>query len=56
MKFLNKINRNYFILFTSILILISTCGYFILQTILLDDKKENLLEKEDLIKNQTVFF
>lgn len=52
MKFLTKINRNYFLLLTLILLGVSIAGYFILQAIVLDDTKENLLEKEYLIKKQ----
>jgi signal transduction histidine kinase len=52
MKFLNKINRNYFLLFTIILIGISIAGYFIIQAIFLNETKENLLRKEYLINKQ----
>ena len=52
MKLLTKINRNYFILLTVILIVISVGGYFILQAIILEETKETLLEKEQLIIKQ----
>ncbi|MDR3652763.1 MAG: HAMP domain-containing sensor histidine kinase [Paludibacter sp.] len=52
MKFLTKINRNYFLLLTFTLLIATISAYFILETILLDNAKENLLEKEALIKNQ----
>jgi signal transduction histidine kinase len=54
MKFLNKINRNFIILFSLILAIVSIGGYFILHAILLENTKENLLEKEGLIKNQLI--
>ena len=52
MKFLTKINRNYLLLFSAILIVLSISGYFILRTILLRNTKENLLSKEALIEKQ----
>jgi two-component system OmpR family sensor kinase len=52
MKFLTKINRNYFGLLTLILLLASVGGYFIVQGIIINETKENLLEKEVLIKKQ----
>lgn len=50
MKFLTKINRNYFLLLTLILIGVSIPGYFVIQVIILKDAKENILEKEYLIE------
>ena len=50
MKFLTKINRNYFFLLTLILLGVSISGYFIIQAIILNDAKESLLEREFLIK------
>lgn len=50
MKFLTKINRNYFFLLTLILLAVSISGYFIIQAIILNDAKESLLEREFLIK------
>lgn len=52
MKFLTKINRNYFFLLTMVLLGITIAGYFILQAIVLDETKESLLGKEYLIKKQ----
>ena len=52
MKFLTKINRNYLLLFSAILIVLSFSGYFILKTILLKNTKENLLSQEALIVKQ----
>lgn len=52
MKFLTKINRNYLLLFSVILIVLSFSGYFILKTIILNNTKENLLSQETLIKKQ----
>jgi two-component system, OmpR family, sensor kinase len=52
MKFLTKINRNYLLLFSAILIVLSFSGYFILKTIILNNTKENLLSQETLIKKQ----
>ena len=52
MKFLTKINRNYFILLAVILTVVSTGGYFILQSIILNNTKDSLLEKEILIIKQ----
>jgi two-component system, OmpR family, sensor kinase len=52
MRFLTKINRNYFYLLTVILIVFSIVGYFVLHAIILDETKETLFEKEELIKNQ----
>ncbi len=52
MKFLTKINRNFLLLFSSILIALSFSGYFILKTIILRDTKENLLSQEALIEKQ----
>lgn len=50
MKFLTKINRNYFFLLTLILLAVSISGYFIIQAIIINDAKESLLEREFLIK------
>lgn len=50
MKFLTKINRNYFFLLTLILLGVSISGYFIIQAIIINDAKESLLEREFLIK------
>jgi len=52
MKFLTKINRNYLMLLTVILIVVSVSGYFILHAIILSNTKESLLEKGVLIENQ----
>jgi signal transduction histidine kinase len=52
MKFLAKINRNYLILFALILSVITLAGYFLLHMIILNEAKENLLNKEYLIERQ----
>lgn len=52
MKFLTKINRNYLVLFSAILMLLSFSGYFILKTILKENTKEHLLSQEVLIVKQ----
>jgi signal transduction histidine kinase len=52
MKFLTKINRNYFLLLSFILIVVSVGGYFFLDALILDEAKENLLSKEDIIEKQ----
>ena len=52
MKFLTKINRNYLLLFSAILIVLSFSGYFILKTIILKNTKENLMSQEALIEKQ----
>lgn len=52
MKFLTKINRNYLLLFSAILIVLSFSGYFVLKTILMENTRENLLSKEALIEKQ----
>lgn len=52
MKFLAKVNRNYLILFSVILLVLSVVGYFIIKTILLQNTKEHLLSQENLIIKQ----
>jgi signal transduction histidine kinase len=52
MKFLIKINRNYLFLFSTILLVLSISGYFVLKTIILQNTKENLLAQETLIVKQ----
>ena len=52
MRFLTKINRNYLLLFSAILIVLSFSGYFILKTIILNSTKENLMSQEALIERQ----
>lgn len=52
MKLLTKFNRNYLLLFSITLIILSFSGYFILKMIILDNTKENLLAQEALIKKQ----
>jgi signal transduction histidine kinase len=51
MKFLTKINRNYFLLLISILFFASIGGYFIVKIIILNEARETLLEREILIRN-----
>ncbi len=52
MKFLTKINRNYLILFSAVLVLLSISGYFVLKTILKENTKEELLAKAILVEKQ----
>jgi len=52
MKFLNKINRNFFVLLIPVLMTISFAGYFVLRAIIINEAKENLLQKEILIQQQ----
>ncbi len=46
MKFLNKINRQYFWTLSISLMVVSLVGYFVLRMILKDEIKEDILEKE----------
>ena len=52
MKFLTKINRNYLMLFSAVLLLLSFSGYFILKTILKENTEEKLLAKATLVEKQ----
>lgn len=52
MKFLSIINRNFLISLTSMLLLITIAGYFIIQVIILNEARESLLELEQVIKVQ----
>ena len=52
MKFLTKINRNYLILFSAVLVLLSFSGYFVLKTILKENTEEKLLAKATLVEKQ----
>jgi signal transduction histidine kinase len=52
MKFLTRINRNYLMLFSLILVGITLAGYLILHVIIMQGAKENLLTKEYLIEKQ----
>jgi len=52
MKFLTKINRNYLLLYALILLGVTIAGYFILNILILQSSKDNLISKEDLIKKQ----
>jgi len=52
MKFLTKINRNYFLMLSLLIVMISFAGYFILKTVIFGQTKESLLEKAFLIKKQ----
>ena len=49
MKFLAKINRNYLVLFISVLFISSLAGYFILRQVILDATKESLVEKKKFV-------
>jgi signal transduction histidine kinase len=44
MKFLTKINRNFLLLLTLILLVFSVVGYFVLRRIVIEETKESLLE------------
>jgi len=52
MKFLSKINRQYFWTLTILLILISVIGYIVLKSILKNEIKEDIIEKELAIINE----
>lgn len=52
MKFLTKINRNYLILLTLTLLIVTISAFFILNKIILHTTKNNLIEQELLIKKQ----
>lgn len=52
MKFLTKINRNYLILLTVTLIVVTGSAFFILNKILLHNTRQNLIEQATLIKKQ----
>jgi signal transduction histidine kinase len=46
MKFLNKINQRYIISLGALLLVVSIVGFFVLKNIILDEMKEDILEKE----------
>ncbi len=52
MKFLTKINRSYFITLTIVLLISSVLGYLILHQVILNETKEALLGKVNLLKQQ----
>ena len=52
MKFLTKINRNYLVIFTILLIGITIAGYLLLHFLIMRGVKENLLTKEYLVEKQ----
>ena len=52
MKFLTKINRQYFWTLTILLMLISVIGYFVLRNILINETKEDILGRELAIINE----
>ncbi len=52
MKFLTKINRNFFMLFAAMLLVICIAGYFILQAMFLESARESLARKAILIQHQ----
>ena len=52
MKFLTKINRNYLILLTLTLLIVTVSAFFVLNKIILHNTKRNLIEQELLIKKQ----
>ncbi|MBN2348311.1 MAG: HAMP domain-containing histidine kinase [Bacteroidales bacterium] len=49
MKFLDKVNRNFLSLLTTILLVCSLAGYFALHQIILNETKESLIDKENLL-------
>jgi len=46
MKFLTKINRQYFLTYSILLVFVSVIGYFLLRLIIIYEVKEDILEKE----------
>ncbi len=52
MKFLAKINRNYFLLLIPVLLIVSAGGYFVLKMIIIEEARESLEAKESLIREQ----
>ncbi len=52
MKFLTKINRQYIYTLSILLLLVSVLGYFVLQRIIINEIKEDILEKEYAIINE----
>ena len=52
MKFLTKINRNYLILLTLTLLIVTISAFFVLNRIILHTTKNNLKDQEYLIKKQ----
>lgn len=52
MKFLTRINRNYLIFFSLVLLGVTIGGYFIVHVIIISGVKENLKAKEYLIEKQ----
>ena len=52
MKFLAKINRQYIWTFSILLIIVSVVGYFVLKSIVLNEIKEDIFEKEFAIINE----
>jgi hypothetical protein len=52
MKFLTKINRNYLLPLTVILMVMTVAGYFILRIIITQGAKENLLSRMYLVEQQ----
>ena len=52
MKFLTKINRQYFLTLAVLLVIMSIAGYFVLKIIILNEIKEDINEKEYAIINE----
>jgi two-component system OmpR family sensor kinase len=50
MKFLTRINRNYLILFSAILIAVTIADYFVLHLIIMSGAREKLIARETLVK------
>jgi len=52
MKFITKINRNYIWLIAALFILTSVISYLVISNVLFQNAKENLIEKEFMLKNE----
>lgn len=52
MKFLTKINRNYLLLLTILLLIVTVSAYFVLSSMLIHITRHNLKEQEQLIEKQ----
>jgi two-component system OmpR family sensor kinase len=50
MKFLTRINRNYLIIFSAILIAVTIADYFVLHLIIMRGAREKLIARETLVK------
>ncbi len=52
MKFITRINRHYILTLSVLLVIVSVAGFFILKNIILNEIKEDILEKEYAIINE----